>query len=310
MAVGVVCAENWPGWRGPRGDGTSLEDTLPIRWSGTDNVLWKLEVAGEGHSSPIIWNELVFLTTALEGSQERCLLAIDQGTGALRWQQTVLRAPLEDKNNENSYASATPATDGENVYVTFLDRNEVLVAAFDFSGKQVWLARPGGFQSQWGFSHSPVLCEDKVILVCYSKGENFVAALSKADGRVLWKTPGAKPTQSYSAPLLREMDGRLQLVAPGNNAVTSYDPRTGKVFWVVDGPSMDFVVTPVYSEQADLIGRLMCPPPLRWEIGSSPPPTAAGPRIVMQRPRARCCGMNAWGCTMPLRFQPTAWFTS
>jgi hypothetical protein len=252
VAVGAR-AENWPCWRGPRGDGTGLEKTVPTHWSATDNVQWKVNVPGEGHSSPIVWNDLLFLTTALRDSQERILLALDRKDGALRWQQTVLRAPLEARNNENSYASATPATDGNQVYVSFLDGAEVVVAAYDFSGNQVWLARPGGFQSQWGFSHSPVLFEDQVLLVCYSKGENFVVALSNVDGRIVWKTPGENPTQSYSAPLLREMDGRFQLVAPGNKAVTSYDPRTGKVLWVVEGPSTDCVVTPVYHDKADLI---------------------------------------------------------
>ncbi len=189
VAVGAR-AENWPCWRGPRGDGTGLEKTVPTHWSATDNVQWKVNVPGEGHSSPIVWNDLLFLTTALRDSQERILLALDRKDGALRWQQTVLRAPLEARNNENSYASATPATDGNQVYVSFLDGAEVVVAAYDFSGNQVWLARPGGFQSQWGFSHSPVLFEDQVLLVCYSKGENFVVALSNVDGRIVWISVG------------------------------------------------------------------------------------------------------------------------
>jgi len=156
-------------------------------------------------------------------------------------------------NKENSYASATPATDGEKVYVTFLDGEEVVVAAYDFSGKQLWLVRPGKFKSQWGFSHPPVLFEGKVMVACYSKGENFVAALSPADGKTIWKTLGENPSQSYSPPLLRKMGGRQQMVVPGNTAVTSYDPETGKVLWFVDGLSADSVATPVYHESADLI---------------------------------------------------------
>jgi outer membrane protein assembly factor BamB len=253
MAAHVACAENWPCWRGPRGDGSSLEKDPPTRWSGTENIAWKTPLPGEGHSSPIVCDDRVFLTSALTESEERLLLAFDRKTGAELWRQTVLRSPLEAKNKENSYASATPATDGRKVYVTFLDRTEVVIAAYDFSGKQIWLVRPGGFYSQWGFSHTPVLFEDKVIVVCYSKGENFVVAVSQADGRTVWKTPGTNPTQSYSAPLVRRMAGRFQMIAPGNKAVTSYDPATGKVLWSVDGPSDDFVVTPVYHEKADLV---------------------------------------------------------
>ena len=253
LAASVASAENWPGWRGPRGDGTSLEQDIPTHWSATGNVVWKTVVPGEGHSSPIIWGNRIFLTTTLKESQERLLLSFDRATGAMHWQQTVVRSPLEAKNNENSYASATPATDGEQVCVTFQDRDEVVVAAYDVSGKQRWLVRPGRFKSQWGFSHTPVLFEDKVIVVCYSKGENFVVAVSRADGRTAWKTPAENPTQSYSPPLIREMDGRLQMVVPGNKAVTSYDPRTGKVLWVVDGLADDSVITPVYHEKADLV---------------------------------------------------------
>jgi outer membrane protein assembly factor BamB len=249
----LAWAEDWPCWRGPRGDGSSLEKSAPTRWSATDNIAWKTAVPGEGHSSPILCGDRIFLTTAIKESEERVLLCLDRKTGKLNWRQTVLRSPLEAKNNENSYASATPATDGEKVFITFLDGTDVVAAAYDFSGKQVWLVRPGGFKSQWGFSHTPVLFEDKVLLGCYSKGENFVVALSRADGRVLWKTPGNNPTQSYSPPLVREMAGRAQMIVLGNKAVTSYDPSTGKVLWVVEGASSDSVITPVFNDKAGLL---------------------------------------------------------
>jgi outer membrane protein assembly factor BamB len=252
-STALARAENWPCWRGPRGDGTSLEKNAPTEWSATKNIAWKTAVPGEGHSSPIIWDDRIFLTTALRESQERVLLSVDRKTGATLWQQAVVRAPLEAKNNENSYASATPATDGERVYVTFLDASEVVVAAYDFSAKPLWQVRPGRFKSQWGFSHSPVLFEDKVLVVCYSKGENFVVALSRADGHTLWKTPCDNPTQSYSPPLVRKMAGHIQMITPGNKAVTSYDPQTGKALWWVDGLADDAVITPVYSEKSGLV---------------------------------------------------------
>ena len=253
FATSFASAENWPCWRGPRGDGTSLEEELPIRWSGTENVVWKTTIAGLGHSSPVVWDDRIFLTTALEDTQERVLLSLDRKTGAVLWQQAVVRSALEAKNNENSYASATPTTDGRSVYVTFLDEEGVVVAAYDFGGKQLWLVHPGRFKSQWGFSHTPVLFENKVIVVCYSKGENFVVAVSQADGQTVWKTKAENASQSYSAPLVRELDGRAQIIAPGNKSVTSYDPHTGKVLWFVDGLADDSVITPVYSAKADLL---------------------------------------------------------
>lgn len=249
----ILRAEDWPVWRGPRGDGSSLEKEVPTQWSATNNIAWKTAVPGEGHSSPIVCGERIFLTTALKETEERVLLCFDRKAGSLLWQQTVLRAPLEVKHRENTYASATPATDGEKVYVTFLDGKEVVVAAYDLQGKQVWLSRPGTFQSEWGFCHTPVLFEDKVIVDFDSKGENFIVALARADGRIVWKTQRENGTQSYSPPLIRELAGRLQLVQPGNKAVTSYDPRTGKRLWVVDGPSEDCLITPVYNEQAGLV---------------------------------------------------------
>ena len=253
FGASLACAENWPCWRGPRGDGTSLETEPPIHWRNTENVVWKTAIPGEGHSSPIIWENHLFLTTALKETQERLLLSFDRKTGKLLWEQIVVRSPLEAKNNENSYASATLATDGEKVYATFLDQDEVVVAAYDFGGKQRWLVRPGRFKSQWGFSHTPVLFEDKVVVVCYSKGENFIVALSQADGRAIWKTSCGNPTQSYSPSLIRKMAGGVQMIVPGNKGVTSYDPQTGKVLWFVDGLADDSVITPVYHEKADLV---------------------------------------------------------
>lgn len=248
-----VSAENWPCWRGPRGDGSSLETGVPTQWSATNNIAWKTAIPGIGHSSPVIWQDRIFLTTAVTDMQARMLLSLDRKTGKLLWQETVLRAPVEAKHNENSLASSTPATDGERVYVTFLDGKEVVVAAYSFEGKQLWLVRPGQFYSQWGFCHTPVIFEDKVIVDCDSKGENFIVAVNRADGRTAWKVQRENPTQSYSAPLIRTMAGRAQMVVAGNNAVTSFNPANGERLWYVNGPSSDSVATPTFSEKAGLV---------------------------------------------------------
>lgn len=253
ISASLVNAENWPGWRGPRGDGTSFEKNLPTIWSATNNIAWKVQVPGSGHSSPIVWGRRIFLTTALVESEERCLVCFDRDNGRLSWQQTVIKAPLEAKNGENSFASSTPCTDGESVFATFLDGKDVVAASYDFAGRQLWLARPGQFLSQHGFSHNPTIFKDFVILVCYSKAENFVAAISRRDGRTLWKTQAQNATQSYSPPLICEVAGKFQMIVPGNNAVTSYDPETGKVLWFVEGPSDDSVVAPVFNQKAGLV---------------------------------------------------------
>ncbi len=100
--------ENWPGWRGPLGDGTSHETTLPIKWSDSENVEWKVPVVGEGHASPVVWQDHIFVVTCLPESEERALLAIDGKTGKTRWQKTVIKTPLETKHKLNSYAPVLP----------------------------------------------------------------------------------------------------------------------------------------------------------------------------------------------------------
>jgi outer membrane protein assembly factor BamB len=255
IARSPVVAEEWPGWRGPRGDGTSLETNVPTRWSGSENVVWKTPVPGEGHSSPIVWGDRVFLTTALVETKERMLLCFDRKSGKPLWRQTVITAPLEAKHPENGYASSTPVTDGEKVYVTFLDGKEVVVAAYDFAGQRKWIARPGRFDSPWGFCHSPVLLDDKVLVACCGRSSGFIAALNRLDGEKVWRVEPKQCVQAFSSPLVRKMAGRVQMIVPANSMVASYDPRDGTVLWTLDGPSKEFVTTPVFSEKT---GLLLC----------------------------------------------------
>src|SRR5204862_7178741 len=137
--------------RGPRGDGSSGEIDVPVTWSRTDNVAWKTPIPGVGHSSPIVCGGRVFVTTCLEHDQKRVLLCLDRKDGAILWQRVVVTAPLERKHKLNSFASSTPATDGKLVWVAFLDRHDVVVAAYDYSGNEVWRKSPGVFNSQHGF---------------------------------------------------------------------------------------------------------------------------------------------------------------
>jgi hypothetical protein len=162
--------------------------------------------------------------------------------------------PLQKLHKENSYASNTPATDGERVFITFRVGDDIIVAAHDLAtGKQLWQVRPGTHKGEWGFSNSPVLFEDKVIVDGDSKGDSFLVALSRADGSTLWRKKRTNEGISYSAPFIRELAGRTQLIQCGDRCVAGYDPQTGEQFWRVDGPSQEFVGTPVYSEAAGLL---------------------------------------------------------
>jgi len=248
-----ACAEPWPCWRGPRGDGTCIEKNVPTNWDPVGAV-WKAELPGKGHASPIVWGDRVFTVTALPETRQRVLLCLDRDTGKILWQQTVVEGPLEKLHKENSYASGTPATDGQRVYVTFRVGDDIVVAAHDFtSGKQLWLVRPGTHVGEWGFSNEPVLYKDKVIVDGDSKGKSFLVALAREDGRQLWRVNRSNKGISYSAGLIRQMAGRIQLIQCGDRCVTSFDPDTGRELWKVDGPSEEFVATPVYSEKAGLI---------------------------------------------------------
>jgi hypothetical protein len=246
-------AEFWPGWRGPRGDGTCIEQEVPTNWDPA-GAIWKAEIPGQGHASPIVWGDRVCTATALPATQERVLLCLDRANGKILWQQTVVQGPLEKINKENSHASGTPATDGERVFVAFRVGDDIVVAAHDLaSGKQLWLVRPGTHTGEWGFSNEPVLFKDKVILDGDSKGDSFLVALSRHDGKTRWRVNRSHQGISYSAPLIREMAGRTQLIQCGDRCVASFDPETGKQLWTVDGPSQEFVATPVYSENAGLV---------------------------------------------------------
>lgn len=242
-------AENWPCWRGPRGDGTSQEATVPVEWSGTKNVVWRVEIPGGGHASPIVWDDRIFLVSCLEEQTERVLLCLDRTSGKTLWQQSVLKSALERKHRLNSYASSTPATDGEHVYTAFLDGKEMVVAAYDFSGQQKWLVRPGIFSSVHGFSSCPVLFEDKVIVNGDHDGNAYLVALDRASGSTVWKVDRENKTRSYCTPIIREIDGRTQMILSGSKSICSYDPRDGQRHWVIDGPTEQFVASMVYNGQ-------------------------------------------------------------
>jgi outer membrane protein assembly factor BamB len=249
----TTLAENWPGWRGPRGDGSSLELKTPTRWGGADgtNIAWKVEIPGRGHASPIVWQDRLFLVSCPEDCQQRVLLCLDARSGKTLWQRVVLNAPLAKKHRLNSHASSTPATDGRLVYVAFYDREQMLVAAYDFTGRQAWLVHPGPFHSVHGFCSSPVLFENLVLVNGDHDGDAYLVALDRQSGRTVWKTPRENKTRSYSVPLVREFDGRMQMILSGNKCVASYDPRTGQRQWIIDGPTEQYVASMVTN------GRLL-----------------------------------------------------
>ncbi len=263
----IAVAENWPGWRGPRGDGTSVEVHVPVEWNGEtgEGVAWKVELPGKGHSSPVVWDQNILLTSCLEESHERLLLCVSRTDGSLRWKKSVLVAPLETKHNLNSFASGTPATDGQTVYATFLvtDGHEIpapnvgtprpvtpgqmLVVAYDMNGEKLWTAEPGGFTCAHGFGSSPVIYRNLLIINGDHDGDSYVAALNRESGELVWKVPREYGIRSYCTPLIRTINGSDQMVMSGSKRIVSLDPLTGATNWLIEGPTEQFVSSMVYD---------------------------------------------------------------
>jgi len=260
-------AENWPGWRGPRGDGTSQEKNAPVRWDATtgEGIVWKSKVPGVGHSSPIVWNDRIFLTTCFEESQTRALLCLSTQSGEPVWKSEVLTAPLETIHKFNSFASGTPATDGQLIYVAFLKVDgktipapnvgaprditpgRIILSAFDFDGQQQWQSDLGDFISAHGFCSCPVLYKNLVIINGDHDGQGYLVAVDKLTGKEVWRTGREHGIRSYVTPIIRTIDGQDQLVLSGSKHIAAFEPASGKMIWQVDGPAEQYVASMVYD---------------------------------------------------------------
>jgi outer membrane protein assembly factor BamB len=245
----IARAGEWPGWRGPKGNGHSDEKNIPTKWSDADNVAWKIAVPGRGHSSPVIWGDRIFLTTALEQEQKRVLLCLDRRNGKMLWERVVVTSPLEKKHDLNSYASATPVTDGKHVWVAFFEQPRIELVCFDFDGREVWRVSPGTFTSIHGFCSSPVLYKDAVILNGDQDADAYLVAFDKTSGKERWRTDRPNKTRSYCTPLFFEHAGKAQMALSGSKSVCSYDPDTGKPIWWMAGPTEQFVASLVYTDE-------------------------------------------------------------
>ena len=267
-SIASASGENWNGWRGPRGDGTSLEKNVPTQWNveHKHNIAWQVAVAGTGHASPIVWNNKIFLVSCLKESHERVLICVDRETGATLWTRTALQSPLESKHGLNSYASGTPATDGQSIFATFLavtgenvpapnvgtsrmiTAGQLIVVSYDFEGKERWRAKPGPFISAHGLCSSPIIYQNTVIINGDHDGDGYIVALDRTSGEVRWKVERDHHTRSYVTPLIRNLGGRTQMILSGSEHVASYDPKTGERYWKIQGPTEQFVASMVTDD--------------------------------------------------------------
>jgi outer membrane protein assembly factor BamB len=241
--TGTATAEDWPGWRGPRGDGTSTETGLPTTWSATENVRWNYPLPGPGNSSPVVWGDRVFLTQALDKpGTRRAVLCLDRTSGTLLWQQVTPFEGKEPTHGTNPYCAATPVTDGERVIAS---HGSAGVVCYDLEGQRLWHRDLGPFIHVWGTAASPILYGDLVILNCGPGERTFLLAMDKRTGADVWKVeePGGKSGEkgnsewigSWSTPRVITVQGQDQLIMPWPEAVKAYDPQTGEVLWTCKG---------------------------------------------------------------------------
>src|SRR5260370_11750740 len=246
----LAAAENWPAWRGPRLDGSSLEKGLPLKWSETENVAWKTPIPGIGHSSPIVIGDRVFVTSCLIKEKTRVLLCLDRRDGHVLWQREVLRSPLEPVHQRNSQASSTPAADSKHVYVSFLRLRpktesdgpptkpiekspispdlvpEMVVTCYDLEGNKVWEKVPGRFYSRHGYCISPIRHKDLVIVNGDQDALAFIVALDRTTGEEVWRINRPNRTRSYVVPVIANAGGRTHMVPSPSKRVTTYAPHT------------------------------------------------------------------------------------
>lgn len=218
----------WSRWRGPDGTGHSSEKGFPTEWD-PSAVVWKTELKGEGQSSPVVWEDRIFLTSAMDDGKKRLVFGIDRSSGKVLWEQVAWTGEPEPTHRLNGWASPTCATDGERVYASF---GKAGLHCYTVEGKHVWSAQLGEFLSQRkrGTAASPVLVDNLVILNGDSDSDPFLFGVDKMTGKVVWKTK-RPATEGYSTPVIVAVDGHKEIVLNGHFFIAGYDPATGKELW-------------------------------------------------------------------------------
>ena len=261
--------DQWPQWRGPLGSGVAPHASPPVQWSEDENVRWKAPIPGLGHSTPVVWGDLVFLTTAIpigeelepqsgpaHGAhdnfaslhrQEFVVLAVDGRDGEIAWRKTVRgEQPHEGMHVTGSWASNSPVTDGERLFAFFGSGG---LYCLDLNGELLWETDFGDMESKHGHGEgsSPALHGDTLVINWDHEGESFVVALDKGTGDERWKVERDEGT-SWSTPLVVEHGGKPQVIVSATHRVRGYDLATGEVVWECGGMSGNVVASPVAAD--------------------------------------------------------------
>jgi outer membrane protein assembly factor BamB len=267
---------NWPSFRGPQASGIAEQQNLPDRWNGKtgENILWRTPIPGLAHSSPVIWGNRIFVTTAVssdpnatfrpglygdgDASKDRSqhkwiIYAIDKRTGKTLWTRTAHEGvPLEKRHIKSTYANSTPATDGRVVVAWFASEG---VHAYDVDGRFLWKVDLGRLDLgaydiptyEWGPASSPIIWNGLVILQCDTQSDSFVLALNAYTGETVWKTE-RNELPSWGTPTVAVTSRGPELVTNASQYIRGYDPRTGKELWRLGGSSKITAPTPIFSD--------------------------------------------------------------
>jgi outer membrane protein assembly factor BamB len=272
-------AGNWPSFRGPQASGIAEGQNLPDRWNGTtgEHVAWKTRIPGLAHSSPIVWEDRILVTTAVssqadatfkhglfgegDASTDRSVqkwnvLSLDKRTGKIAWESTAYEGvPKEKRHVKNTYASSTPATDGKHIIAFFGSQG---LYCFDSGGRLIWKKDLGVLdlgaydapEYEWGTASSPIIYGNKVFIQCDTQKQDFLLALDIDTGATLWKADRDE-LPSWGTPTIYPGSKRVELLTNASNFIRGYDPETGKELWRLGGSSQITAPTPIFSR--DLI---------------------------------------------------------
>ncbi|MBN1508131.1 MAG: PQQ-binding-like beta-propeller repeat protein [Sedimentisphaerales bacterium] len=259
VSLSTASGEDWPCFRGPGRQGISQEKETPTQWNATSGIRWKTSIPGEGWSSPIVLGDRIFVTTAFDKGASLHLICLDRVSGTLAWDKELVRQKAGHKSQQNSYATSTPATDGQRVYVVTCD-GRILGVSMD--GAVEWVNCDFDYYSEHGLAISPVLYNDLVI-VCFdwsSPGPNTrvgwqiawdkaaIFAVDKNTGKVRWKGSRGSSRVAHVVPQIASVNGQDQLVSGAGDVVQGFDLKTGERLWTVSSPGEGVVPSVVVGD--------------------------------------------------------------
>jgi outer membrane protein assembly factor BamB len=260
LVFGSVNAADWSTWRGENGLGVARESKLPLKWSASENVLWKVPLPERGNSTPVVWKDKVFLTQAV--GERRTVMCLDRKSGKTLWQSGTSYNEKEETHEDNPYCSASPVTDGERVIAWF---GSAGVFCYDMNGKELWRASLGKQEHIWGYASSPLIHENLCVIYFGPDDGAALIALDKNTGEEKWRAKDP-PVQTrprtdgfrgqtrnavvgtFSSPILVEANGRTEVVMSYPQLIVAYDPNSGQELWRCDGLNELIYTSPIAGE--------------------------------------------------------------